>query len=136
MREQDISLTDFPGASPIPSMDREFRLETELFFENTNQTSLELKAEVESYSNMWVGKRMSHPTDPLGAEASWQTLLQKHLLLIPLSLHTLAIRQGFLWAVILPFISILRKHFCFLQIVTCGPCKGSKTPRKSPAFFF
>lgn len=52
----------------------------------------ELKAEVECYTNLWVGARLSHPVDSLGAETSWQTLLQVHLLLTPLSLLTLAIK--------------------------------------------
>lgn len=86
----------------------------------------ELKAEVESYTNLWAGARMSHPVDSLGAETSRHTLLQVHLLHTPLCLHTPGIKQGFLWAVILPFSCILRKYFCFLRIITCKPCKGSE----------
>lgn len=41
VRDQDLSLTNFSGASPLPSMDSEFRLAADLCFENTKQASLD-----------------------------------------------------------------------------------------------
>lgn len=93
----------------------------------------EFKAEVESYTKLWAGARMNHPVGILGAETSRQTLLHRDLLLTPLSLHT-PCHQDFLLAAILPFISILQKHFCFLWIVTCKPCKDSEKLKQQEFF--
>jgi len=41
----------------------------------------ELKAEMEPYTSLWAGARISHSVGSLGAETSWQTLLQVHPLL-------------------------------------------------------
>lgn len=93
----------------------------------------ELQAEMEGYTSLQAGTRVSHPVDSLGGKTSWETFLPEHLLLTPLALHTFAIKQDFLWAVILPFPC---KCFCVLWIVTCKSCSESEKLHSKQQIFF